>query len=103
MKSFFLVKSVNYRITEIVEEKVPLASGAGCPYYDIAIIVLVVTVCILLIGGYIVWCNKYRKRFSELNGDCSGIAGWNVWELKKKISELEIQIMEDIMTEMILE
>lgn len=103
MKNHILVKNVNYRITEFAEEKVPLSSGAGCPYYGFTITALIVAVCILLIGGYIVWCSKYRKRVSELNGDCTGIAGWNVWKLQRKISELEMQRTEELMTEMIFE
>ena len=101
MKNIFLVQKANYHITEIVEEKVPLASGADCPYYEAALATLIVAICILLLGGYIAWCYKYRKRVLELKGECKGIAGWNCWKLKNKICELEMQRTEDMMAEMV--
>ena len=102
MKTSLLVQRASYRITEIVEEKVPLSSGTDWQCYMIPFAVLLVAVCILLLGGYIIWCRKHRRRMEILGGKCTGLAGWNCWKLKAKIRELEMIKTEELMSKMIL-
>ena len=83
------IQSISYRIVEITDEELPLAPGSGNPYFYTVLGAMVALLLLLLFMIYGIMCYRYRKRILELDEDKTKAPGWNIWELKERIIELE--------------
>lgn len=81
-------RMISYRITEIREESVPLAAGVQHnTYYGDTIIAMICILMLFVALAYILLCMFYRRRIRLLTE--TGKAGWNLWKLKKQVTDLE--------------
>ncbi len=81
-------KLMGYRITEIRDETVPLTAGIQHnTYYGDTIIAMVCIGVLFVALAYILLCVFYRRRIRLLTE--TGRAGWNLWKLKKQVTDLE--------------
>lgn len=91
-----ILAEVNYRITVIEDEQVPLAAG-GMKYFGATAGGMILTALLLMIAVYLLLCYKYRKRISELSDDNAVYRGWKLDRLKETVSELEMKRVEDLL------
>ena len=81
-------KLMGYRITEIREDAVPLAAEIQHnTYYGDTIIAMICIGVLFVALAYILLCVLYRRRIRLLMD--TGRLGWNLWKLKKQVTDLE--------------
>ena len=76
-----------YRITEIREEPTALSAGIHNAYYGDTIMGMICVGIMLVVVAYVLLCIYYRRRIRLLAG--TGKYGWNLWKLKKQVTDLE--------------
>lgn len=96
----FFAMNMEYQITKIEEEKVPLAAAPVDEYYGITVAVMVAAALALTAVIYLFLCRNCRKRIRELRGEDKCYCGWNLWHLKETVSEMELQKAEKIVEDM---
>lgn len=97
--SIFL-QSVNYYITEIQDEQVPLAPGVKNQFYLPTILGMIVLILLLMVLTYWIGCRNYQKRIRELDEEKKCYCGWNLWKLRETVNEQELQKADDLLNEM---
>ena len=85
------LQSVNYNITEIEEDPVPLAAGVTNQFYLPTILGMAAVLIVLVAVTYWIGCRRYRKRIQELEDGKQCYCGWNFWKLRETTNELELQ------------
>ena len=98
--------TTEYELTVIPDDSpTPLAGAipgiAGTDLFRTMLIVLITTACACLVIMYIHTCRKYRKRIRDLSGRYQNIRmdnpGWNLQELRQKVSDIECDITEQML------
>lgn len=84
-------RNASYRLTWIEEEEVPLLRAPKDDFYGMTILVMAVILILLAVAGYILMCEKYRRRIIDLVADKKVYCGWAIWKLRDTVVDLEMQ------------
>lgn len=88
-----------YCLIQIYEEAVPLAAYSDSRLFVGMIIAMVLIILGLVVLSYLAGCIQCRRRITELNEERKNPGGWNLRQLKKTISDLELQKAGDLFAE----
>lgn len=91
-----------YTLIEIEEECIPLS---GLPksdgsYFFVTVGAMIAVILIGTLALYLFGCYGYRKRIRQLRRGQDVYCGWKLWRLRETVKELEMQEVEQIVTEM---
>lgn len=89
-----LLTQTQYRLVVIKEEAIPLAASAQV-YFPAAVAAMIAVAAILLAAFYVFLCTTYRKRLRQLGAAGEGLYSWRLCSLKKAVSELETEKLEE--------
>ena len=94
----FALQNLNYKLTVIEDEDVPLSPGGtgGTRFLPITLALMVAILTGTLISIYYFRCRQYQKRILELKEDgMKSYSGWNLKKLKEITLEIEMEMVDD--------
>ncbi len=87
---------MDYTITRIEEERLPLSVGAGNGFFCAAMIALLVIGIVFLVIMYVKCCRKYQSRIKQLDETKQVYMGYRITKLRKTLAELEMKKLEEL-------